>query len=99
MTTTPLTPRQAYDKARAEVQKQHRYTTEGIHAVCSCGEVGTTESIGDHIEKLADKAGHAAKDAEVERRAKEHEAAEEAHKAREHADAVRRSDEKVAQQQ
>lgn len=94
----PLTPRQAYDKARAEVQKQHHYTTEGIHAICSCGQVGTVESIGDHIEPLAEKAGNLAKDVEVSRRALEYEAAEEARKAREHADAIRRSEEKAAQQ-
>lgn len=84
------TPRQAYDKARADVQQMHRYTTEGIHAVCSCGEVGTITSIGGHIEKLAEAAGRAAKDKEVARRAAEYEAAEVARKKQEAAEIAAR---------
>lgn len=72
----PPTPRQAYDTARAGVMSQHRYTTEGIHAVCSCGVVGTVDSIGQHIESQAEDAGREAREKEVARRVAEHEAAE-----------------------
>lgn len=80
MSTFPESPRQAYDRARAIEQKNHIYTTEGIHVVCSCTYVGTTETIAKHIEDMAEAAGVGAREKVIAKRVAEHEAAEAARK-------------------
>lgn len=57
------TPAQAYDAARAEVQRSHSYTTnqETLVSECSCGVKASTLDIGRHIEETAEKAGVAAR--------------------------------------
>lgn len=85
----PPTPKQAYDKARALEQSKHQYTTEGIHVVCACSYVGTTETIGQHVEGYAEASGVAARDAAVARLAKEYEEKEEAKRRRQAADLAR----------
>lgn len=59
------TPAQAYDSARAKVQKSHVYKTnqEKLTSECSCGEKASTLDIGNHIEEAAEKAGVAAREA------------------------------------
>lgn len=84
-----LTPRQAYHEARAKEQAAHKYTTEGVHAVCSCGTVSTTEAIGQHIEELAEAAGVGARDNAIRKAAAEYDAIER----RKKADADRRMEE------
>lgn len=96
--TPPLTPRQAYDQARSLEMTKHKYTTEGIHAVCSCTYVGTTESIAGHVEGLAEAAGVGARDREVARIAKEYEENEQAKRRRKEAD-LARAREEIKQQE
>ncbi len=82
----PLTPKQAYDKARALEQAKHKYTTEGIHVICACGYIGTTETIGQHVEDYAETVGMQAREKEVARAIAEHEAQEAAKQRRVAAD-------------
>lgn len=57
------TPAQAYDAARAKVQRNHSYRTneETLTSECSCGEKASTLDIGNHIEEAAERAGVAAR--------------------------------------
>lgn len=92
------TPRQAYNRARAIEQKNHTYTTEGIHVVCSCGYVGTTETIAGHVEEYAETAGAHARDKVVAKLAAQHKAAEEQKKRAEAAALVKARAELEAQE-
>jgi len=63
MTTPTPTPAEAYDAARANVMRQHSYTTdnETLLSECSCGSKDNVRDVGVHIETAAEEAGQAAK--------------------------------------
>lgn len=70
----PLTPRQAYDKARAEVQKLHSYRSSGFGVGGDCNACKQDYlDIGAHVEALAEAAGQVALRKRVHELAVEHE--------------------------